>query len=67
MGAENRVKDTGEEGNRSLGTVLQRPVRYAVQAQSLAELETPNGFVNLVGGVGWGGLSKISEPRQPSQ
>ena len=47
MGAENRVKDTGEEGNRSLGKVLQCPVRYTIRARSLADLETPDGFVNL--------------------
>jgi len=40
----------GEEGNRSLGKVLQCPVRYTVQARSLPELEIPDGFVNLVRG-----------------
>jgi hypothetical protein len=50
MGAENRVEDIGEEGNRSLGKMLQRPVRDTVRARSLAELETPDGFVNLVRG-----------------
>jgi len=50
MGAENRVEDTGEEGNRLLGKTLQRPVRYTVRARSLADVETPDGFVNLVRG-----------------
>ena len=50
MGAENRVEDTSEEGNRSLGKLLQCPVRYTVRARSLADLETPYGFVNLVRG-----------------
>jgi hypothetical protein len=50
MGAENRVEDTGEEGNRSLGKVLQCSFRYNVRARSLADLETPDGFVNLVRG-----------------
>jgi len=50
MGAENRVEDTGEDGNRSLGKVLQCPVRYIVRARSLTDLETPDGFVNLVRG-----------------
>jgi len=50
MGAENRFEDTGEEGNRSLGKVLQCPVQYTVRVRSLADFETPNGFVNLVRG-----------------
>jgi len=50
LGAENRVKDTGEEGNRSLGKVLQCSVRYNVRNQSLADLKTPDGFLNLVRG-----------------
>ena len=41
MGAENHVEYTGEEGNRSLGKVLQYPVRYTVRARSLGDLETP--------------------------
>jgi len=48
MSAENRVEDTGEEGNHSLGKVFQCPVR--ARARSLAHLETPDGFVNLVRG-----------------
>jgi len=48
MGAETRVEYTVEEGNRSLGKMLQRPVRYTVRTRSLADLETPDGFVNLV-------------------
>jgi len=50
IGAENRVEDTGEEGNRSLGKVLQSPVRYTVRARSFADLDTPDGLVNLVRG-----------------
>ena len=48
MGVENRVEDPGEEGNRSLGKVLQCPILYTVRARNLADLETPVGFVNLV-------------------
>jgi len=48
MGAENRFEDMGEEGNRSLGKMFQCPVRDIVRAGSLAELETPDGCVNLV-------------------
>ena len=51
MGAENRVENVGEEGNRSLGKMLQCPVRDTFRVRSLAELETPDGFVNLVSGV----------------
>ena len=47
MGAENRIEDLGQEGHRSLGKMLQGPVRDTVRARSLADLETPNGFVNL--------------------
>ena len=54
VGAENRVEDTCEEGNRSLGKMLQCPVRDSVRAKSLADLETPDGCVNLVkGGQLW--------------
>ena len=45
MGAENRVEDMGEEGNRSLGKMLQCPVRDTVRARSLADLETPGGYI----------------------
>ena len=54
MGVENRVEGMGEEGNSSLGKMLQYPVRDTVQARSLADLETPDGCVNLVkGGQLW--------------
>jgi hypothetical protein len=48
MGEENRIEDLGQEGYRLLGNMLQDPVRYTVWARSLAELETPDGFLNLV-------------------
>jgi len=50
MGAENHIEDMGEEGNRSLGKMLLGPVRDTVRARSLANRETPDGFVNLVSG-----------------
>ena len=60
MIAENRVEDMGEEGNRSLWKMLQCPVRDTVLARSLAEVETPDSFVNIVTGgltvVRWQGL-----------
>jgi len=34
--------------NRSLGKMLQGPVRDSVRARRLSDLETPDGFVNLV-------------------
>jgi hypothetical protein len=57
MDAENRGEDTGEERNRSLGKVFQCPVRYTVRVRSRADLETSNGFVNLVmgGSLGYAG------------
>ena len=48
IAAEKRVQDKGEEGNRSLGKMLQCPVRDTVWARSLADIETPDGCVNLV-------------------
>jgi hypothetical protein len=45
---ENRVKDLGEEGYRSLGKMLQDPVRYTVRARSLDEFETLDGVLNLI-------------------
>jgi hypothetical protein len=42
------VKDLGEEGYRSLGKMLQEPVRYTVRARSLADFETPDDVLNLV-------------------
>jgi hypothetical protein len=50
MGAENRVEDMGEEGNRSVGEVLHNPVRDTVRATGIADLETPDGCVNLFRG-----------------
>jgi hypothetical protein len=45
---ENRVKDLDEEGYRSLGKMLQDPVRYTVWARSLADFETPDDVMNIV-------------------
>jgi hypothetical protein len=39
MGAENRIEDVGQEGNRSLAKMLQGPVRDTFRARSLADLE----------------------------
>jgi hypothetical protein len=48
MGKENSVEDLEQEGYRSLGKMLQDSFRYNVWARSLADLETPDGLVNLV-------------------
>jgi hypothetical protein len=48
MGEVNRIEDLGQEGNCSLGKILQGPVRDTIRARSIAEFETPDGFVNLV-------------------
>jgi len=48
MGEENCVEDPDQEGYRSLGKMLQGSVWYTVWARSLADLETPDGFENLV-------------------
>jgi hypothetical protein len=48
MGTEDRVENLDNKGYRSLGRMLQCPVRDAVRARSLAELKTPDGVLNLV-------------------
>jgi hypothetical protein len=48
MGAENRIENPGQEGYCSLGKMLQGPVRDTVWARNLADLEAPDGFLNLV-------------------
>jgi hypothetical protein len=48
MGEKHRIENLGQEGYRLLGKMLQGPVRHTVWARSLADLETPDGFLNLV-------------------
>jgi hypothetical protein len=48
MSEEDGVEDLDQQEYRSLGKMLQGSVRYAVRARSLAELETPDGFMNLI-------------------
>ena len=50
MIAENGVEDMSEEGNLSLGKMLQCPVRDTFRARSVAELETPGSFVTVFRG-----------------
>ena len=53
MDAEKGVEYTREEGQCVVVKVLQCPVRYTVRTRSLADLETPNDFLNLVGVFNW--------------
>jgi len=48
MGDENRIGDQDQEGYRSLWEMLQGPVRDNVRVRSVADLETPDGFLNLL-------------------
>jgi hypothetical protein len=48
MGEEDGFKNEDQEGYRSLWEMLQSPVRYTVRARSLTDLETPDGFLNLL-------------------
>jgi len=48
MVEENCVEDLDQEGYRSMEKMLQGSVRYTVWAKSLADLETPDNFLNLV-------------------
>jgi hypothetical protein len=50
MGEEYRDENLDQEVYRSLWEMLQGPVRDTVRARSLADLETPDGFLNLVRG-----------------
>lgn len=48
MVSEDSIEDLRQEGNLSLGKMLQGPVRDTVRAQSFADPETPDGFLDLV-------------------
>jgi hypothetical protein len=50
MGEEDVVEYLDQKGYRSLWEMLQGPVRNIVRARSLADLETPDGFLNLFRG-----------------
>jgi hypothetical protein len=54
---EDSVVNLDQEEYRSLRMMLQCSVWYTVWARSLADLETPNGFVNLVRVVNLGLLA----------
>jgi hypothetical protein len=48
MGAENRVKHSGQEGYRSLGKTLQGPIQNTVWARNLTDHETRDDFLSLM-------------------
>jgi len=48
LGKENCFENQDQKGYRSLWEMLQGPVRNSVWAQSLADLQTPDGFLNLL-------------------
>jgi len=48
MGEEDSVKNQDQEGYRSLCEMLKSPVRDTVRARSLADLQTPDGFLTLL-------------------
>jgi hypothetical protein len=48
MGEEHCIEDLDQEEYRSLGKMLQGPVRETFRARRLAELETPDGFLDLI-------------------
>jgi hypothetical protein len=48
MGAEDRFENLDKMGYPSLGKMLQCPARDSVSARSLADLKTPDGFLNLL-------------------
>ena len=48
MGEEDNVKNQDQEGYRSLWEMFESPVRDTVRARSLAELHTPDSYLNLL-------------------
>jgi hypothetical protein len=48
MVGEDHVENLDQEGYRSLGKMLQCPVRDTVWVRNLADLKAPDGFLNLV-------------------
>jgi len=61
MGAENGVEDTGEKGNRSLGKMLQCPVRYTVRTGAMLTLRPLMASLNSSGVVNWGSLAWLKK------
>jgi len=59
MGEEHCIEDLGQVGYRLLGKKLHGPVRDTVQAWTLADIETPDGFLDLSGLINLGSLAGI--------
>jgi hypothetical protein len=63
MGEENGVAYQDHKENRSLWEMLQGPVRDTIRARRIAELETPDGFLNLFRGGQLGFPDRCQEVR----
>ena len=48
MSEEDSVKNQDQDVYRSLWEMLQSPARDSVRTRSLEELQTPDGFLNLL-------------------
>ena len=48
MGEEHCIEDLNRERYRSMGKMLQVPVRDTIRARRLVDLENPDGFLDLV-------------------
>jgi len=66
IGEEIRVENQDQEGHRSLWEILQGPVPDTVRAESLAELETNDGFLNLLrfGEIEFAGRGQKARPQR---
>jgi hypothetical protein len=59
MGAEHRIENLAEEGDRSVGMVLHGPVWDTILAGDLADLKIRHDILNLVGIVKWSSLAWV--------
>ena len=48
LGEEHFIKDLEQEGYRSLGKMLQAPVRDTIRARRLVDIETADSFLDRV-------------------
>jgi len=51
MGSENILENPNGERYRSMGKKIQGPVRNTILTRSPDDLQTPDGFVNLIRAV----------------
>ena len=61
MGEEHSIEDPNKEGYRSLGKMFQGSVRNTVGTWRLVDLETPDGFLNLIRVVNSGSLAGVKK------